>query len=225
MSYQPAPIDNSRIQLSKELTDLVEMLARNNHDLWAKRRMDEGWRYGPHRDDFKKETPFLIPYEDLPESEKQFDRDMAIETLKTILALGGSVTAPKTPRMPMEAAESGASGLFASWRARQVRSLTLEEYRELGRRANALGECLIACDVADEGLKNWPIDASLRQIRALALARMGSAGPAREILEQLQGEGHDDEETLGLLARTYKDLWLKTGIAGDLRSSRLHPQP
>ena len=98
MSYQPAPIDNSRIELSPELQSLIEMLARNNHELWAKRRMDEGWRYGPRRDDVKKETPVLAPYDELPDSEKQYDRDNAVETLKTIIALGGRVEAPPSGR-------------------------------------------------------------------------------------------------------------------------------
>ena len=92
--FSPAPINNSSIELSPELQSLIEMLARNNHDLWAKRRTDEGWRYGPKRDDVKKETPVLVPYEQLPDSEKQYDRDNARETLKTIITLGGKVEAP-----------------------------------------------------------------------------------------------------------------------------------
>jgi len=73
---------------------LIEMLARNNHELWAARRMAEGWRYGPKRNDEKKETPALVPYEELSDSEKEYDRDNAIETLKTIIALGGRIDAP-----------------------------------------------------------------------------------------------------------------------------------
>ena len=95
MAYQPAPLDNSRIELSPDVQKLVEMLARNNHDLWARRRMDEGWRLGPKRDDEKKETPVLIPYEELPESEKHYDRQNAVETLKTILALGYRIEPPR----------------------------------------------------------------------------------------------------------------------------------
>jgi len=71
--------------------NLVELLARNNHELWAKRRMDDGWSLGEQRDDGKKQTPVLIPYEELPESEKEYDRDNAREVLRTILALGYSV--------------------------------------------------------------------------------------------------------------------------------------
>jgi hypothetical protein len=95
LRYQPGPIDNSKIELSGDLQSLIELLARNNHELWAKRRIEEGWKYGPKRDDEKKETPVLVPYEQLPESEKEYDRDNAVQTIKTIIALGGRVQAPK----------------------------------------------------------------------------------------------------------------------------------
>jgi class 3 adenylate cyclase/tetratricopeptide (TPR) repeat protein len=216
LSYQPAPIDNSSIELSKELLDLVELLARNNHDLWARRRTEEGWRYGPRRDDDKKETPMMVPYEKLSESEKQYDRDNAIEALKTIIALGGRVEAPAPAAKAAERRGADVTGLLVSWRSRKPRQLTLQQYQELGKRANGMGESLIACDIADEGLKNWRRDRELRQIKALALARMGSSGQAHEILSRLREESHDDEETLGLLARTYKDLWIQTGDPKDL---------
>ena len=61
MNYKPSPIDNSHIELGSELKKLIEMLAHNNHEPWAKLRMDEGWRYGPQRNDVKKETPALVP--------------------------------------------------------------------------------------------------------------------------------------------------------------------
>ena len=95
MVYDPAPIDNSQIELSRGLQELTELLARNNHELWARRRIDEGWRYGPQRSDDRKETPALVPYEELPESEREYDRQNAIETLKTIIALGGTVEPPE----------------------------------------------------------------------------------------------------------------------------------
>ena len=96
MSYTPAPIDNSFIRLTPELEELVERLAHNIHELWAQERLREGWRYGPERDDSRKTTPVMVPYEQLPDSEKYYDRVMARETIKTILALGGKVEAPKT---------------------------------------------------------------------------------------------------------------------------------
>lgn len=88
MEYRPAPQDTSRVRLPPEIEELTERLARNAHENWARQRVDAGWRYGPRRDDAKKEHPNLVPYEKLPESEKDVDRRLATETLKTILALG-----------------------------------------------------------------------------------------------------------------------------------------
>jgi ryanodine receptor 2 len=88
MPYQPKPIDTSRVTLSGDLLDLRERLAENAHDIWAKRRMAEGWTYGPKRNDAAKKHPDLVPYASLPESEKEYDRSAAMETLKAIIAQG-----------------------------------------------------------------------------------------------------------------------------------------
>jgi ryanodine receptor 2 len=88
MTYQPNPIDTSNVQLSAALLALTEQLAENAHDLYARQRLSEGWRYGPQRNDVTKENPTLVPYQELPESEKEYDRQMAMETLKAIIALG-----------------------------------------------------------------------------------------------------------------------------------------
>lgn len=86
--YTPAPIDISRIELPEELTALAEQLAENVHDVWAIGRLSEGWTYGDQRDDSKKQTPCLVPYAELPEIEKAYDRNTALSTIKAILALG-----------------------------------------------------------------------------------------------------------------------------------------
>lgn len=88
MSYQPKPIDTSQIKLMEEILRLTELLAKNSHDIWAKRRIAEGWIFGPKRDDANKEHPDLVPYEELQESEKEYDRQTALQTLKAIIALG-----------------------------------------------------------------------------------------------------------------------------------------
>ena len=88
MNYRPQPIDTSRIALPPDLLALTERLAENAHDTWARRRMAEGWTYGPTRDDAAKKHPDLVPYRDLPEAEKEYDRGTALETLKAIVALG-----------------------------------------------------------------------------------------------------------------------------------------
>ena len=88
MTYKPAPIDTSHVQLSPEVHRLTEALAKNAHEVWAQERIAQGWRFGPERNDQRKEHPSLIPYEELPESEKVFDRNTAMGTLRAILALG-----------------------------------------------------------------------------------------------------------------------------------------
>ena len=86
--YRPKPIDTSHVRLPRGVTKLVERLAEHNHDIWAQQRMREGWKYGPRRDDKKKQHPDLVPYVDLPDSEKEYDRKAALGTVKAILALG-----------------------------------------------------------------------------------------------------------------------------------------
>ena len=86
--YKPEPIDTSDVVLSEELTELKEQLARNVHEVWAEGRIKDGWVYAEVRDDEKKTTPCLVPYEQLSEREKDFDRNTAYETLKLIKALG-----------------------------------------------------------------------------------------------------------------------------------------
>jgi class 3 adenylate cyclase/tetratricopeptide (TPR) repeat protein len=85
-----------------------------------------------------------------------------------------------------------------------------EVYRLLGNRILKLGEPLLAFDVVAEGIKRHPRDVRLRQLLALALARSGAAGAANAVLAELYQEGRRDEETLGLLARTHKDLAAET---------------
>ena len=86
--YIPQPIDTSDVKLPKELEALVERMARNVHEVWAETRMKQGWTYGEQRNDEGKTHPCLIPYEELPESEKEYDRNTAIGTLKLIMKLG-----------------------------------------------------------------------------------------------------------------------------------------
>ena len=88
LNYRPEPIDTTGVKLSDDIVELTELLAKNAHDIWARQRMAEGWRYGPERNDARKEHPSLLPYEELTESEKEYDRNAAIQTLKAIIALG-----------------------------------------------------------------------------------------------------------------------------------------
>ena len=89
--YDPQPIDVDTIPLDDELQELQEAIAENAHEVWAKARIKEGWRYGKARDDEKRENPDIVPYLALPESEKEYDRKLAFETIKLVKKLGFKV--------------------------------------------------------------------------------------------------------------------------------------
>ena len=86
--YQPKPLDTTKVQLPDELTALIERLAENTHENWAALRLADGWTYGPHRDDERKQHPGLVAYAELSEGEKEYDRATAVQTLKAVTALG-----------------------------------------------------------------------------------------------------------------------------------------
>ena len=88
MDYEPKPLAVAGVTLSAELLALTERLAENVHENWAIQRFKDGWTHGPQRDDQAKKHPCLVPYADLPESEKIYDRETALGTLKAILSLG-----------------------------------------------------------------------------------------------------------------------------------------
>lgn len=90
--YIPEPINTDDIILEGEIMNLAELLAKNTHEVWAKGRINDGWKYGEKRDDEKKETPCLVPYEMLSDAEKEYDRKTSLETLKLILKLGYKIT-------------------------------------------------------------------------------------------------------------------------------------
>lgn len=86
--YIPKPIDLSDVELTEDLNELREAIAENAHEIWAKSRQDEGWTYGPQRNDQMKQTPDMVPYSQLPDSEKLYDREMAMKTIKLLKKLG-----------------------------------------------------------------------------------------------------------------------------------------
>ena len=90
--YIPQPIDTSDVELPKELDGLVELLAKNVHEVWALERMSQQWSYGPKRDDVFRHHPCLVPYEELPSEERDYDRATAIQTLKLITKLGFKIS-------------------------------------------------------------------------------------------------------------------------------------
>lgn len=94
-NYTPQPVDTSDVQLPEELNVLVEDMAKNVHDVWARNRIQQGWIYGSERNDTLKHHPCLVAYEELPEMEREYDRDTAVETLKLITKLGFKIVRDK----------------------------------------------------------------------------------------------------------------------------------
>lgn len=230
MTYKPKPLDTSGVELPEDIIKLSEQLARNTHENWARQRLADGWRYGTERNDARKEHPCLVPYEDLPESEKLYDRTTALETLKAIISLGYQFQLPGSQgahaggfskdsqatqetllRSLQNLSEMDLPSLFSLWQSHDPHewSADADTYLNLGLRILRAGEPLLAYDILTEGLKAWPKDVRLRQQQALALARSGATRKANAALTELYREGSTDEETLGLLARTHKDLWAR----------------
>lgn len=87
-TYIPQPIDTNDVVLPEELSQLAEEMAKNVHEIWAETRIAQGWTFGSERNDAEKKHPCLVPYEELPEEEKVYDRNTSIETLKFIVSNG-----------------------------------------------------------------------------------------------------------------------------------------
>ncbi len=86
--YEPRPLNLEDVPLTEDLQELQEAIAENAHEVWAAARKAEGWTYGPVRNDTLKQHPDLIPYSALPDSEKEYDRLMAFNTIKLVKKLG-----------------------------------------------------------------------------------------------------------------------------------------
>lgn len=90
--YIPQPIDTTDVKLPEELELLVEQMSKNVHEVWAETRIKQGWTFGEQRNDELKTHPCLVPYEELPEEEKDYDRNTSIGTLKLIMKLGFKIS-------------------------------------------------------------------------------------------------------------------------------------
>ncbi len=91
LEYVPHPIDVSDVELDEELLELTESIAENAHEVWAHNRKVEGWHYGPQRNDAQMEHPDLVPYCELTEGEKYYDRAMALNTIRLVKKLGFTI--------------------------------------------------------------------------------------------------------------------------------------
>ncbi|MGZ8847134.1 MAG: TRAFs-binding domain-containing protein [Pyrinomonadaceae bacterium] len=216
-------MDTTDIELPKDFQELVEIMAEKTYDIRVRQRVSK--TRPPAGVRAETEPPVKVrPYDELSDREKQDDRNNAIETLKLILSLGyrldratpdpaseGDLTQVPSTQAFDHVDALNVQSLIALWQAHTPEDWekTPELYHRLGRRLLKLGEPLLAYDILTEGLKAQPAHVQMRQQMALALARSGATQRSDAILTQLDEQGHRDEETLGILARTHKDLWTK----------------
>jgi class 3 adenylate cyclase/tetratricopeptide (TPR) repeat protein len=227
MPYEPKSLDLTRVQIPADLNNLVEQLSEITHDNWLKQRLADGWRHGQSRNDLLKEHPCIVAYDELPESEKEYDRKISLGVIQAMLALGYRVESPASPALAGPACALLAYGDAAAverlgadlhhldlakslelWQTLKSTSgpFPTKIYQDLAQHVMRLGEPLLAYDIVAEGLKLWPTETRLRQLMALALLRSGAVQQALELLQKLVDEDNRDEETLGLLARAHKDF-------------------
>jgi hypothetical protein len=225
-SYQPAARDTTSIQLPPELTQLIEELARNNHDNWAAARIKDGWTLGARRDDRAKTHPCLVPYAELPEGEKDLDRRAAVETIKSIMQLEFRIVPPGVDAHRAETeATSSENGAQAEptplltqlvHRLANDRSLTTQEiahawrahdpeewrthpeiYRRAGYYLIQRGDNILAQEILSEARRlRTGDDAVMDYLLALALARSGALERAGDVARAVNVVGVSDLDLL-----------------------------
>ncbi|XP_066971302.1 ryanodine receptor isoform X4 [Macrobrachium rosenbergii] len=97
VAFVPKPVDTSSIQLPGYIEQVRDKLAENIHEMWAMNKIEQGWTYSERRDDLRLHHPCLTSFEKLPPNEKRYDATLALQTLKTVLALGYHITLDKPP--------------------------------------------------------------------------------------------------------------------------------
>ncbi|XP_062134846.1 ryanodine receptor isoform X8 [Drosophila sulfurigaster albostrigata] len=95
--FVPKPVDTTGVSLPSSVDQIKEKLAENIHEMWALNKIDAGWSWGEHRDDYHRIHPCLTQFEKLPAAEKRYDNQLAVQTLKTIISLGYYITMDKPP--------------------------------------------------------------------------------------------------------------------------------
>ncbi len=224
MEYDPKTIETAGVTFTREILELTERLAENAHSIWARQRLSDGWRHGPQRDDAKKEHPCLVPYEDLPESEKQYDRNAAMETLKAIVALGYRIEG-STARPPSASILSGSAPevdpvdeqligailtqldlpgarvpdllqVYQGQEYRKLWQLDARLYRAFGKKLIGAGHPTKGFELVREGLVSHKNDLDLNYLSALALARGGNVPKADEYVQEILKDPRLDERLM-----------------------------
>ncbi|HEY9879863.1 MAG TPA: TRAFs-binding domain-containing protein [Leptolyngbyaceae cyanobacterium] len=235
------PMDD--ITLTSEHFELAELQAEHGHAQWIQALQRLGWQHGMQFDPINQTHPHLKPFKDLPLPVKEEKRQVFLDSLKVLLALGYRLEAQpeNIPRVvgkaeatllgegqaltssptPMPKPDKLTSLMALRRDILKGQQSIPESYCTLGDILLQMGEPLLAYDVLVEGLQQWPSYLRLQQLVALALARSGATMSANQLLLKLVEGGQSDEQTLGLLARTHKDLSLQAKDS-DIRHQQLH---
>lgn len=158
MSYDPRPPDADSVAVDENVMRLVETLARQVHDTWAHGRLNDGWTWGPERDDAKRTHPCLVPYEELSEEERAYDRETALQTIRVLLALGYRIMPPEDDRDGagdvLRRIRESASPMATYGRRRsdQLPRIEVDAWIESGERLLAEGDYMLAYDLIRKGL-------------------------------------------------------------------------
>ena len=216
-------MDTSPVNEKEVTPDVVDVLAESIHNLWLQERTDKGVSDNSKGNASDEGDAHIIPFRELSDFEKECHRNSARKTLKAIHqsglqiekpilsasspAAGGEILVRLNNPAPMSVVE-----LRSIWDSRIPGQWTgiPELYAFLGKRILKLGEPLLAYDVLSEGRVTCPDDVRVKQLLALALARSGATYRANQVVSELVEQGHADGETLGILARTHKDLWAQS---------------
>ncbi len=238
-SYNPEPINTDGIELNGSLQHLREILAENVHDRWALGRRADGWTWGPERDDQQLTNPTLVPYSELPESEREYDRTTAEQTLRAILKLGYRIEDPpeqhfleryaRKARTVWDQSGGGVRGV------RQVMALRAEGfhwgadpklYCQLTSTALSVGDLALVYELANEGLRviDKPrLMLRLARDRALAMAHEGRTEEAEQELlswlDRCEESSPERRDILSALGRLSKESWYDEGKAEHLEKA------
>lgn len=228
MEYFSGLLDTSSVVLSPEYLQLADVLAQQDHGRWGNALLQLGWKQGARFDPVRQTHPHLMPFEALPEEVKANKRRTFLDNFKLVLAMGyrldshpaeatpepGANTTPSPPlQVPQLAGENSPANIrLASLVALRNELISLQPttpdlHTALGDMLLQQGQPILAYDVLMAGLHRWPDSLRLQQLLALALARSGATQAANQLLAELIRTGQRDEQTLGLYARTHKDLW------------------
>lgn len=235
--YDPQPADTSEVSLPVSLDELRERIAEHVHDVYARGRIDEGWTWGETRNDEKKTNPTLIPYDDLPDSEKNYDRNTAEETLKFIIQAGYSIVPPDSSEAThpirnfctLLEASTSLSSFRAFWSSLAPfrRLLTLTQWESLIDNVRKFSDINLWADVATEANKSFAKQFSIVHSLGLAHSQMAdkesSLTYALEAIE-LANTPQDYENAHSLSGKIYKTQWVDNSTEETLDSALQHYQ-